>query len=141
MKKRLLILIFAAVIAIPLITMIALRPSADDVTYYNISSYQDLVDNKSHYSDSNAVFRLTQDITVTGDGSGARADFSATFDGQGHTVYNCQGAFLYLIKKKDLIPDSIPVIGIADDVAVLGLALKLVEQDVQAYREWRDANK
>ena len=51
------------------------------------------------------------------------------------------GAFLYLIKKKDLIPDSIPVIGIADDVAVLGLALKLVEKDVQAYREWRDANK
>lgn len=51
------------------------------------------------------------------------------------------GAFLYLVKKKDLISDSIPVIGIADDVAVLGLALKLVEKDVQAYREWRDANK
>ena len=51
------------------------------------------------------------------------------------------GAFLYLIKKKDLIPDSIPVIGIADDVAVLGVALKLVEKDVQAYRQWRDANK
>ena len=51
------------------------------------------------------------------------------------------GAFLYLIKKKDLIPDSIPVIGIADDVAGLGVALKLVEKDVQAYKEWRDANK
>ena len=97
MKKRLLILIFAAVIAIPLITMIAIRSSADDVKYYNISSYQDLVSNKSHYADPNAVFRLTADITVSGDGSGARADFSATFDGQGHTIYNCQGAFLYLI--------------------------------------------
>lgn len=51
------------------------------------------------------------------------------------------GAFLYLVKGKDLIPDSIPVVGIADDVAVLGVALKLVEKDVQAYREWRDANK
>jgi len=51
------------------------------------------------------------------------------------------GAFLYLIKKKDLIPDSIPVVGIADDVAVLGLALKLVEGDLDAYRQWRDANK
>ena len=51
------------------------------------------------------------------------------------------GAFLYLVKGRDLIPDSIPVVGIADDVAVLGLALKLVEGDVQAYREWRDANK
>lgn len=51
------------------------------------------------------------------------------------------GAFLYLIKKKDLIPDSIPVVGIADDVAVLGLALKLAEGDLDAYRQWRDANK
>ena len=95
MKKRLLILIFAAVIAIPLITMIALHSSADDVTYYNISSYQDLVNNKSHYSDPNAYFRLTQDITLSGDAM--RGDFYGTFDGQGHTVYNCTGAFLYLV--------------------------------------------
>ena len=47
------------------------------------------------------------------------------------------GAFLYLVKKKDLIPDNIPVIGIADDVAVLGIALKLVSGDVQAYKAWK----
>ena len=42
------------------------------------------------------------------------------------------------MKKKDLIPDYIPVIGIADDVAVLGIALKLVAPEVQAYKAWRD---
>ena len=47
------------------------------------------------------------------------------------------GAFLYLIKKKDLIPDSIPVIGIADDLAVLGLALKLSEPELKAFAQWR----
>ena len=47
------------------------------------------------------------------------------------------GAFIYLIKKDDLINDKIPVIGIADDVAVLGLALKFVEPEVNAYRAWR----
>ena len=46
-------------------------------------------------------------------------------------------AFLYLVKKKDLIPDYIPVVGIADDVAVLGLALKFVEPELNAYRAWR----
>ena len=46
-------------------------------------------------------------------------------------------SFLYLIKKKDLIPDNIPVIGIADDLAVLGLALKFVEPDVKAYKAWK----
>ncbi len=47
------------------------------------------------------------------------------------------GAFLYLIKKKDLIPDRIPVIGIADDLAVLGLALKMSEPELKAFSAWR----
>ncbi len=47
------------------------------------------------------------------------------------------GSFIYLIKKKDLIPDSIPVVGIADDLAVLGLALKLSEPELKAFAEWR----
>ena len=49
------------------------------------------------------------------------------------------GAVLYLLKKKDLISDSIPVIGIVDDLAVLGLALKLSEPELKAYAAWRDA--
>ena len=48
------------------------------------------------------------------------------------------GAVLYLLKKKDLISDSIPVIGIVDDLAVLGLALKLSEPELKAYAAWRD---
>ena len=49
------------------------------------------------------------------------------------------GAIIYLIKKKDLIPDSIPVVGIADDLAVMGLALKLSEPELKAFSEWRAA--
>ena len=48
------------------------------------------------------------------------------------------GAILYLIKRKDLIPDSIPIIGHADDLAVMGLALKLSEKELKAFAEWRD---
>ena len=50
-------------------------------------------------------------------------------------------AFLYLIKKKDLIADNIPVIGIADDLGVLGLALKLSEPELNAYKAFRDGKK
>lgn len=50
------------------------------------------------------------------------------------------GAFIYMIRKKDLIPDSIPIIGIADDLAVLGLALKLSEPELKAFSEWRAAH-
>ena len=49
------------------------------------------------------------------------------------------GAILYLIRKKDLISDSIPIIGIADDLAVMALALKLSEPELKAFAEWRAA--
>jgi len=49
------------------------------------------------------------------------------------------GAIIYLLKKKDLISDSIPVIGIVDDLAVMALALKLSEPELKAFAEWRDA--
>lgn len=49
------------------------------------------------------------------------------------------GAMIYLIKKKDLISDNIPVIGIADDLGVMGLALKLCEPELKAFAEWRAA--
>ena len=49
------------------------------------------------------------------------------------------GAVLYLIKRKDLISDSIPIVGHVDDLAVLGLALKLSEKELQAFSEWRNA--
>ena len=47
------------------------------------------------------------------------------------------GSFIYLIKKNDLISDKIPVLGIADDLAVLGLALKLSEKELNEFSEWR----
>jgi len=49
------------------------------------------------------------------------------------------GAIIYLIKKKDLISDSIPIIGIADDLAVMALALKLCEPELKAFAGWRAA--
>ena len=51
------------------------------------------------------------------------------------------GAIIYLLKKKDLISDSIPIVGIVDDIAVLGLALKLSEPELKAYAEWRDGKE
>jgi uncharacterized membrane protein YkvA (DUF1232 family) len=47
-------------------------------------------------------------------------------------------AFLYLVKGKDLIKDSVPLIGIADDITVLGLAFQFCKQELDQYREYRD---
>jgi len=48
-------------------------------------------------------------------------------------------ALLYVLSPIDLIPDFIPVIGLVDDAAVLGLCIALIENDIQAYQEWKEA--
>lgn len=51
------------------------------------------------------------------------------------------GALIYLFNHFDLIPDSIPVLGLADDAAVVAAALKLVKDDVDEYKEWQKKNE
>jgi uncharacterized membrane protein YkvA (DUF1232 family) len=41
------------------------------------------------------------------------------------------GAIVYFVVPDDLIPDTIPVIGYADDAAVLGAAFKLVSSHIK----------
>ena len=48
------------------------------------------------------------------------------------------GSFLYMIKKKDIIPDSVPIIGMLDDLAVFGLALQISKPELNAFSEWKN---
>ena len=50
-------------------------------------------------------------------------------------------AILYLVRKKDIIPDKVPVVGMADDMAVLALALNLVKPELDEYKAFRDARR
>ena len=50
------------------------------------------------------------------------------------------GACLYLVKKEDLISDNIPVLGLADDIAILGLALNFISPDLKAYKAWKQSH-
>ena len=50
-------------------------------------------------------------------------------------------ALIYLLKGKDLIPDSRLIIGYADDIAVMAAALYFVEPELNAYSEWRESGK
>ena len=47
-------------------------------------------------------------------------------------------ALLYLLSGKDLIPDSKPVIGMVDDVAVITAAFMLCGPELDAYAKWRE---
>ena len=53
-------------------------------------------------------------------------------------IVSMVSALIYLLKGKDLIPDKTPLIGYADDIAVTGMALKLVEKELDEYAVWRE---
>lgn len=54
----------------------------------------------------------------------------------GKVIAAIVSAFIYLIKKKDLIPDNIPVLGMLDDIAVLAVALSVIKPELNEYQEW-----
>ena len=49
-------------------------------------------------------------------------------------------ALLYVLNPVDLIPDFIPVVGLLDDAAVVGVCLLAIEQDLEKYKEWKIKN-
>lgn len=56
-------------------------------------------------------------------------------------VVSLVSAFLYFVASKDLIRDNIPVLGIADDIAVIAFVMKLNEKELDAYKQWRADNQ
>ena len=49
-------------------------------------------------------------------------------------------ALIYLASAVDLIPDVFPVIGFADDAAVIAACLLFVRSDIDEYIVWREKN-
>ena len=47
-------------------------------------------------------------------------------------------AFIYVVKKQDLINDDVAVVGYLDDIAILAAAFMLCEPELKAFVEWRD---
>lgn len=47
---------------------------------------------------------------------------------------------LYILNPIDIIPDFIPVIGYIDDTLMLAFCLKMLEKDLQQYRQWQQAS-
>jgi uncharacterized membrane protein YkvA (DUF1232 family) len=46
---------------------------------------------------------------------------------------------LYIINPLDLVPDFIPFLGYLDDISVFSFVLKLINDDLMEYKNWRTA--
>jgi uncharacterized membrane protein YkvA (DUF1232 family) len=54
------------------------------------------------------------------------------------TIAAVTASLVYVFSPIDLVPDFIPVAGLADDAAVVALCLTAVDDDLQHYKRWRE---
>lgn len=55
-----------------------------------------------------------------------------------NTIVAIIAALLYLISPIDIIPDIIPAIGFADDAVAIGFCIKMIHDDLEKFKAWRD---
>lgn len=53
----------------------------------------------------------------------------------------CALALLYVLNPADVIPDILIGVGYLDDATVVAFCLKLIERELQRYKEWKEAKK
>lgn len=68
-----------------------------------------------------------------------KATFAGEFKLSAKAMAIIGGAVLYVISPVDAIPDFLPIIGWTDDIAVIGLALKMVSDEIERYKSWKAA--
>ena len=50
-------------------------------------------------------------------------------------------ALVYVLSPVDVIPDVIPGVGYLDDAAVVAFALRLIEKELERYKQWKEGPK
>jgi uncharacterized membrane protein YkvA (DUF1232 family) len=56
------------------------------------------------------------------------------------TIAGTLGSLLYVFSPIDLVPDIIPIAGLADDAVVFGICLAGINNDLQKYKLWKEQN-
>ena len=55
-----------------------------------------------------------------------------------NTIVAVVATLLYVISPIDIIPDVIPVVGFADDAMAVAFCIKMIHDDLEKYKSWRD---
>ncbi len=55
-----------------------------------------------------------------------------------NTIIAIIATLLYVISPVDIIPDVIPVVGFADDAMAVAFCMKMLHDDLEKYKIWRD---
>ena len=56
------------------------------------------------------------------------------------TIISIVSTLIYILSPFDILPDTIPVVGYIDDIAILSWVLKSINSDLEEYKKWRADN-
>ena len=89
-----------------------------------------IAEQKSHgLKDKINDFKLL--ISMFKDGISGKYKISAT------TLAIIGGAIAYVVSPIDAIPDFLPVIGLTDDIAIVGLVITRLSKEISKYKEFK----
>lgn len=120
---------------------------AKEVLDSGMSQAQELIQDPSKIKDLLAqVEEKIKEIPVIGTDlanvpemiSMVRSYITKEYEASPKVVAASVSALLYLVKRKDLIPDNIPILGQIDDVAVVAAATRLCGPEIEAYKQWKE---
>lgn len=63
--------------------------------------------------------------------------FNRKYPAPKKTVVVMAVTLMYLVSPVDFIPDLIPLLGFADDIALIVFAFSLIKEDLDNYRAWK----
>lgn len=55
------------------------------------------------------------------------------------TIAAVIGSLIYVFSPIDLVPDFIPLAGLLDDAAVIGICLNFIKNDFEKYKIWKES--
>jgi len=55
------------------------------------------------------------------------------------TILKIVAVFIYFISPIDVIPDFLPIIGLSDDIALLGWLFSSLASDIEAFEAWEQS--
>lgn len=55
------------------------------------------------------------------------------------TLTSIVAVLLYFVNPLDIIPDILPIVGFADDIALVGWLFSSISSDIEKFRQWEQA--